>query len=104
MQGFSLLLRSNPDYWWEKLNKLFADVLVNPKYAAIVKSSAILTLGKLGFYMDSSNPFYNSIKNLLFELSKHDNILVSEPATYACFSYLQSILIHIFRCKFQSST
>jgi len=42
----------------------------------------LITYGKIAYYMSKENPYYKAIKDLLFRLSKHDNLLVAEPATY----------------------
>lgn len=42
----------------------------------------LITYGKIAYYMSKDNPYYKALKDLLFELSKHENILVAEPAVY----------------------
>jgi hypothetical protein len=76
--SLGLLLRSNPgmitsssnfvnqfltsadflDEWWPKISPVLAEVMVSPRYAAMVKASVMLTYGKLSFYMSNDNPFY----------------------------------------------
>ena len=51
----------------------------------------MLNLGKVTAYMEESSPYFQSIKNILFELSSYDNILVSEPA---CYALVNTSLIH----------
>eukprot|EP01103_Thecamoeba_quadrilineata_P000795 TRINITY_DN1069_c0_g2_i1.p1 TRINITY_DN1069_c0_g2~~TRINITY_DN1069_c0_g2_i1.p1 ORF type:complete len:1230 (+),score=233.00 TRINITY_DN1069_c0_g2_i1:59-3748(+) len=83
MQALGLLLRSNPDEWWPILSPIFGEVLLNKRYAAMVKASVLLTYGKVAYYMAPDNPFIEALKDLLFELITYDNILVSEPAHYS---------------------
>eukprot|EP01130_Rhizamoeba_saxonica_P012750 TRINITY_DN5413_c0_g1_i1.p1 TRINITY_DN5413_c0_g1~~TRINITY_DN5413_c0_g1_i1.p1 ORF type:complete len:859 (-),score=156.03 TRINITY_DN5413_c0_g1_i1:683-3259(-) len=83
ISALGFLLRSNPDKWWNILSPIFTEILVNPNYAAIVKCSVMLTYGKIAYCMKSDNAYFQGLKDLLFELSTYDNILVSEPATYA---------------------
>lgn len=73
----------NKEKWWPKLSTIFAESLTSPRIASIVKASVMLNLGKVAYYMNESNPYYQSIKDILFELSSFDNILVSEPACYS---------------------
>lgn len=51
----------------------------------------MLNLGKVAFYMNESNPYFQAIKDILFELSTFENILVSEPA---CYSLVNVALAH----------
>lgn len=48
----------------------------------MTKAMVMLTYGKIAYYMTPENPYYSAITDLLFELSKNENILVAEPATY----------------------
>lgn len=89
--------------------------MVNPRYAAMVKASVMLTYGKLSFYMSNDNPFYAplqvfiiylfiffwfllifsllvqfidfALQELLFTLCTYDNVLISEPACYALVNF-----------------
>jgi hypothetical protein len=62
---------------------IFAEVLTNPRYAAMIKASVMISLGKVSYYMRADNPYFKAIHDILTELSTYDNILVSEPACYA---------------------
>eukprot|EP00741_Cyanophora_paradoxa_P000628 tig00000430_g604.t1 len=83
LQALGHLLRSDPDEWWPRMSEVFAEVLQNARYAAMVKASALLTFGKLAYFIAADNPFLAPIKELLYKLSEMENILVSEPAIYA---------------------
>eukprot|EP00026_Physarum_polycephalum_P006799 Phypoly_transcript_06851.p1 GENE.Phypoly_transcript_06851~~Phypoly_transcript_06851.p1 ORF type:complete len:545 (+),score=47.04 Phypoly_transcript_06851:115-1635(+) len=85
--SLGLLLRSNPDEWWPKISPVLAEVMISPRYAAMVKASVMLTYGKLSFYMSNDNPFYVPLQNLLFTLCTYDNVLISEPACYALVNF-----------------
>lgn len=81
-QALSLLLRSQPVKWWDRIAPIFGDILLNPNYAAMIKATVMIAYGKITHFMTKDNPYYEGIKNLLFELSSNKNILVAEPATY----------------------
>ena len=83
MQGFGLLLRASINTWWPRLSSIFAEALVDPQVASIVKASVILNLGKASYYMKESDPYFATIRDILWELSGYENIVVSEPASYA---------------------
>ncbi|KAL0225073.1 hypothetical protein RCL1_002985 [Eukaryota sp. TZLM3-RCL] len=82
-QALGLLLRSQPDKWWPRISPIFAIILQNKRFAAIVKSAVILNFGKLSFFSQPTNPFFKPILNVLFSLAQHSYILVSEPAIFA---------------------
>lgn len=81
-QALSLLLRSQPIKWWDRIAPIFGEILLNPNYAAMIKATVMIAYGKITHFMTKDNPYYEGIKNLLFELSSNQNILVAEPATY----------------------
>eukprot|EP01118_Nematostelium_gracile_P011820 TRINITY_DN4259_c0_g1_i2.p1 TRINITY_DN4259_c0_g1~~TRINITY_DN4259_c0_g1_i2.p1 ORF type:complete len:380 (+),score=66.46 TRINITY_DN4259_c0_g1_i2:491-1630(+) len=87
MQALGLLVRSNPGEWWDRLSPLFCDALINPGYAAMVKASVMITYSKLSYYMTEDNPYNKAVVDLLIELTKNPNILISEPATYSLVNY-----------------
>ncbi|KAL6076253.1 C3H1-type domain-containing protein [Balamuthia mandrillaris] len=86
-QCLGLLLRSDPGEWWPKLLPVFQEVLMNPRYSSMLKASVLLTYGKVAYFMDKSNPHFQSIEDLLLRLSVNDQILVSEPACYALVNF-----------------
>ncbi|KAH7827618.1 uncharacterized protein MONOS_7518 [Monocercomonoides exilis] len=90
-QALSLLLRSNPDRWWEQLTSIFAFLIADRRIAALVKVSVILTYGKLSFYLHKKNPYFGPIHSLLRELSQKQEEIVAEPAMYALVDFA---LIH----------
>lgn len=92
MQGFGLLVRSDLPTWWPRLSPIFAEALTSPKVASMVKASIMLNLGKAAYYMEGSDPYLKPIQTLLFQLSSYENVLISEPATYAL---ANMALIHV---------
>ncbi|KAL0231493.1 hypothetical protein GEMRC1_010897 [Eukaryota sp. GEM-RC1] len=82
-QALGLLLRSDPDKWWSRISPIFAVILQNRRYAAMVKSVVILTFGKLSFFSVPGNPFFQAILDILLSFSKNQYILVAEPAVFA---------------------
>ena len=77
--------------WWPKLAPIFAEVLLDPKISTIVKSSVVLSLGKVSHYMEESSEHFIGIKNILLELSGYENNHVSE---IACYSLANVALVH----------
>jgi hypothetical protein len=58
---------------WSRQGTTFLRMLVccaDARVPQFVISSAMLTLGKMSYYMSADNPYFDAVKNLLFDLNK----------------------------------
>lgn len=68
IQSLSLLLLSNPDKNWSAIFPVISSVVSNPNFSTSVRSDAVKTYGKLGFFLSNSNPFFATVKEILFKM------------------------------------
>jgi len=79
-QALGLLLRAYPNKWWPKIAPVFQEILSNPNYNVLVKTIVIRSYGKIAYYVTPHSPHFNSLKDLLFELSEYKHNLIAEAA------------------------